>query len=123
MPCPIGGDAGVLLYELATGSVGQVVIDGAAGSIGFGEGGKALPEATVVVPLQLEAGQFLLTYRDSDGAMQIDAMDAAAELATVMTGVWTRGWTSVVPITLLGHAAVVSYKSGSGVVEVGFIAA
>jgi hypothetical protein len=39
-----------------------------------------------------------------------------------MADVWTRGWTSVVPIALLGQPAVLSYKSGSGTVEVGFIA-
>jgi hypothetical protein len=122
MPFPIGGDPGMLLFERATGTVGQVVIDPQSGFSGFGEGGKGLVDATLVVPLLLEAGQFLLTYRDSDGAMQIDAVDPAGELETVMADVWTRGWTSVVPIALLGQPAVLSYKSGSGTVEVGFIA-
>lgn len=59
-----------------------------------------------------------------DGAYGLaTSVDAAGQLETALTGVWTRGWTSVVPIELLGHAALVSYKGGSGTVEVGFVVA
>lgn len=103
-------------------SVGQVVIDAQSGFAGFGEGGRGLGDATLAVPLR--SGDFLLAYREADGAIQIDAVDAAGGLETALTGVWARGWTSVVPIELLGHAAaLVSYKGGLGTVEVGFVAA
>jgi Fungalysin metallopeptidase (M36)/Fungalysin/Thermolysin Propeptide Motif len=122
LPFPIGGDPGVLLVDRASGSIGQVVVDAQSGFAGFGEGGRTLADATLAVPLALDGRQFLLAYRDADGVMQIDAVDAAGELETAMASVWTRGWTSVVPIELMGHAALISYKAGSGAVEVGLLA-